>query len=929
MPNHTSLFSQEREPHVQLLNPVAFQKLTGYISETLQQPNWWLEGIHPEDRPFVIRDFLNLRQQGDSLVRRYRFRHAEGYYLWIEDTLQVIARDRQSLQLIALWRDISDALLHEKVAENIHTSRLFAIALYRERFIYANEVFLQSVGASSISELMQYTPLQLVHPCDKEKVAAVVDQRLKGQGQRLDYTFRALDLRQRVHHVCVTSQTIDYHGEPAGLVVLSDVTEQIYHSVLAKLEAGLANAIAQAEDWKSLRHALLTIGVEETAVALLEKHEEAWQVFRAERVVEQLDAHIGRQLDEQHWHDGLYLCVNEATQQALIEALFPEKTDLCDLACLPVLEQGVLRGVLCLARIEPDFFHDSKTRDMLQGISKLLANRLDLYRQARRVALLQKTMLHSQQWWLVTDLNKTILDVNPAVEQISGYSRGEIIGQTPRLFKSGLMPDEYYEKLYAKLAAGEPFEGVFINRHKSGALYYLQGRIIPIELDDGAPGYVFLGQDITSETNLRAEVALLEYTDPLTEGLNKKGFVQQLDLHIKSESDDALEVVVLDLVHFSDFNHAYGVTAGDQLLKDFFAFLQDLDSHTLFVGRIAGDRFALVHQEDNPALSFYAMMPKVKRYLQSYHVEGKPAPLSVVAGISRYPVDGETADTLLFKAELALRHLRDEDDLNKVSFFDVGHDAYVRHYYRALRLIADAYEHNRFEYVYQPYFSITDQTLKGCEALLRIRTEKGELLTPSEFIDHFETAPFLEEVSLQLLNKIEEFLQQTPSNLKISFNITLDLVRCDAFIDVLLALSEAHPRRLVIELTERRFAQLNEHERKKLFYLRETGAFIAVDDFGTGYSSLIYLKTLPLDLLKIDRAFTAEVTRSKQDRTLVEAIITMGQGLELKTLAEGVEEADQLQVLAQLGCDYAQGYYFHRPMEQKDFLQLIKEQIHS
>jgi PAS domain S-box-containing protein/diguanylate cyclase (GGDEF)-like protein len=417
-------------------------------------------------------------------------------------------------------------------------------------------------------------------------------------------------------------------------------------------------------------------------------------------------------------------------------------------------------------------------------------------------------------------------------------------------------------------------------------------------------------------------VQFLSYYDSLS-GLAKRPLFCQRLAHMMSD-DTALGrvqlVVVFDVQKLGAINDSFGRYIGDRLIERIAARLKQSISDPNCLGHFGGGTFAAVlastaHIEDTGRISQNAI---ARLFVEPFLIDDQELRLSIRSGIATFPHDADSADTLVQNAEAALKAAR-EDNEKYMLYGLVTHRPTTRSLALEARL-AGALDREEFLLHYQPKISITTGRVDGFEALLRWRDSQDGLVSPAIFIPLLERSGIIVDVGewvlLQAARDLRAWVAAGFTTVRVAVNVSpLQLRRRDFVERVLKSIQPRikRPAGIDIEITESMLMQDIELSIQKLTELREAGIGVAIDDFGTGYSSLRLLARLPINTLKVDRSFVQGMADSTNDMTLVSTIISLGQAFNLQTVAEGVENAEQLQILRRLRCDQAQGFLFAHP----------------
>jgi diguanylate cyclase (GGDEF)-like protein len=411
--------------------------------------------------------------------------------------------------------------------------------------------------------------------------------------------------------------------------------------------------------------------------------------------------------------------------------------------------------------------------------------------------------------------------------------------------------------------------------------------------------------------------------DVLT-GLPNRAYLQKLlpRLLARAARDDSrLALLYIDLDHFKNVNDSLGHAAGDKLLTAIAHRLRAVVSTHDVVVRMGGDEFVVVANMLPNARVVNSIADRIRRALVvPLDLEGVTMFPCPSIGISVYPEDGTDSEQLLKHADIALNHAKDRGRGNH-QFYTPEMNARLRERFGLERALRQALERNELSIEYQPSFDL--QTLRpvSLEALIRWRTADGTYIPPSRFIPIAEQSGLIVDIGDWVLRhvclQLSEWQRQHVPLLPVSVNISVrqfEHVELASVVSVLADELGIDASLLHFEITESAAMQDSQQHLGSLQALRNLGSRILIDDFGTGYSSLSYLKHLPIDTLKIDRAFVRDMAVDANDAAIVRAIVGVAKSLGLQLVAEGIETAEQLECLRKLDCECGQGFYFSPPV---------------
>lgn len=456
-------------------------------------------------------------------------------------------------------------------------------------------------------------------------------------------------------------------------------------------------------------------------------------------------------------------------------------------------------------------------------------------------------------------------------------------------------------------------------------------------MDLGADDYLtkpFTAQELLAAIDARLKknadlVKQLFQHDTLTNLPNAFAFYEVLRQAIAQHQQLAL--FFLDIDHFNLINNTLGYAVGDQLFQAVANRLQATDQAKLWlIGRLRGDEFALAV----PNLSDTAQITELGRQLlqlirQPFHIYGQEIFLSASVGIAMYPHHAQTAEALGKSADLAMC-LAKQNGGNCFTIFTPDMDARSTEYMAIANSLHRAIEKQEFCVYYQPIFTLASRKILGVEALVRWQHPQMGIVSPNRFIHIAEELGIINELGEWVLGQVAADLGQYHLlGERVSVNIsTLQLLRGDRLVHFLNQLLSAHGisgDHLELEITESSLLQRSETVINNLHRLREMGIRISIDDFGTGYCSLGYLRDLPLDGLKIDRSFIANLEHSHHDQAIVKTILELARSLNLTVTAEGVESPAQLAFLQQHNCQKFQGFLMTPPLPVEKFIHYAAE----
>jgi diguanylate cyclase (GGDEF)-like protein len=423
--------------------------------------------------------------------------------------------------------------------------------------------------------------------------------------------------------------------------------------------------------------------------------------------------------------------------------------------------------------------------------------------------------------------------------------------------------------------------------------------------------------------------------DPLTRLANRRSLIERVEHAIAQAQrhGDKLALLFLDMDKFKSVNDTLGHEVGDQLLIQIAERLNTAVRGTDTVARLGGDEFVVLLEGsvNAPGVTKVAMNI-VESLAEPYEIGPHVVRSSASIGISLYPQDGDSSQSLMKNADLAMYHVK-QQRRGTIQFFHEDLNAKMIQRVRIEHELHQAVANREFELHYQPKVEIASGRVAGVEALLRWHHPRRGLLAAEQFIasaaDHRLLVPIGNWVISEACAQARRWLDSGISTLPIpiAINVTIPQLQREFPLAIRSALNQCGipPSCLQLEITESLLMRDLEQVSSVLREISDSGVTIAIDDFGTGYSSLSLLKTLPIDILKVDQSFIRDLGKEPGDTAIVAAIISMARALTLRVVAEGVETREQLDLLKSLGCDEYQGYLFSQPLPPDELLQRLLE----
>jgi diguanylate cyclase (GGDEF)-like protein/PAS domain S-box-containing protein len=528
--------------------------------------------------------------------------------------------------------------------------------------------------------------------------------------------------------------------------------------------------------------------------------------------------------------------------------------------------------------------------------------------------------------------------ISPQIEDLVGYTAEEWLAD-PDLWSRILHPDDRARALAENARhneTGEPFRLEYRLVHRNGGIVWVYDEA-RVERDPEGKVVSSHGVllDITARKRSDEQVAFHTYHDELTGLPSREMFEELAELSVAraAKHDGAVAVLAVDLVDFRLVNDSLGRPAGDELLIAVAERLREATRETDLVARRGGDQFLLLLADldiedsgpDAAALRAESVAQRVHASLGApFVVDGTEVYLAAAIGVSLYPRDADDAPSMQRNAETAMFDAKRTGGTNFVLSGGAGADSGARlHFVSRLRKAVEA---QRWTLHYQPVVDLADGRMVGVEALIRWIEPDGTIVPPNEFIPLAEELGLIERIGDWVVSELTYQVaawRELDIDLEVGFNLSPrqfwqpDLARR---IRREFQAGGVEPERVLVEVTETSAMMDPDRAQEVLTELTEAGFTIAIDDFGTGYSSLSRLRTMPVRVLKIDRSFVSNVHQDRQAASIVAAFLELANGLDLVTLAEGIETAEELAFLRERGCRLGQGFYFSKPVPPEEII---------
>ena len=538
-----------------------------------------------------------------------------------------------------------------------------------------------------------------------------------------------------------------------------------------------------------------------------------------------------------------------------------------------------------------------------------------------RLRLMASVFENSHEGIIITNDRGIIIDVNQAFIRLTGYNREEVVGNNPRLLKSGHHDADFYSAMWQFIKDTGHWRGEIWNRRKDGALYAELLDVSAVRSSDGTVShYVGIFSDITVMKEHQRQLEQMAHYDPLTRLPNRVLLADRLEAALldAAETGAMLAVAYLDLDGFKPVNDNLGHEAGDLLLVAVSERLKGCVKGIDTVARLGGDEFVIL-------LSFLHSIEDCRRAMdriiavlcEPYRIRDQYLRISASIGVSLYPDDNADPDALLRHADQAM-YLAKRAGRNRYQIFNPGHERRAQEQAELRSRIETALEGNEFVLRYQPRIDLRKHLVTGAEALLLWQHPERGLLPAAEFLPVVENttlaAPLGRWVLLESLRQLEAWWE-AGLHVRVGVNLFGRHLQDESFVEdvqaALAARPAVPPSALELEILE---SMATDAVAGTIAACREIGVRFVLDNFGTGCSSLSCLKRLPLDTLKIDRSLVGDMLIHGENHGIIGGIVALAHAFNHPVVAVGIESVEHAELLMELGCDHGQGYGIARPM---------------
>ena len=536
---------------------------------------------------------------------------------------------------------------------------------------------------------------------------------------------------------------------------------------------------------------------------------------------------------------------------------------------------------------------------------------------------------------MITDSEKKILSVNPAFIQMFGYEEEELVGQEPMIVTSLKQDRNFYKRMWYSLMIRDRWTGKMYNKTKSGKILPVWLTITVVRDKIGAiANFIAIYTNLEEIIEMEEKADFLAYHDSLTRLPNRAHFEREIVriFDLAKKNNEMIAILFIDLDRFKVINDTLGHHVGDEMLINLAKRIKNILRKDDLLARIGGDEFVIIldplKTKQNAAMMADKILSVIREpiHVQNYHLN-----TTASIGIALYPDDGSEKGEIIKHADSAMYYAK-EKGKDRYEFYTKQLSIDIQLRLDLEQELKHALKKKELYVHYQPQYDLKSGKVSGAEALVRWYNPMLGQVSPELFISVAEDTGMIIDIGYFVFEEAcREYMHWKEQGLKvdnISVNISSIQFRQEGMLEHFKKVIEKEgisPQNIEVEITERFIMEYSTTNLTILEDLREIGCQISIDDFGTGYSSMSYIKSLPLDTIKIDKSFVTDLPHNTHDVEVSKAIIALSKSLGYQVIAEGIENELQEAFLRENGCDVGQGYYFAKPMDASAFVAFTKE----
>lgn len=547
----------------------------------------------------------------------------------------------------------------------------------------------------------------------------------------------------------------------------------------------------------------------------------------------------------------------------------------------------------------------------------------------QRLRVIERIYENVDEGMIITDRNGNIIWLNKSFADITGYEREELLGKNPRILSSGKQDELFYQNMWYSINKTGSWKGEIYDKRKDETIFPQWLTILKVENElDGNINYIGVTSDISELKSQQEKIRELAYKDNLTMLYNRSYLLEHGNNNIieSTKLGYGASVLFIDLDKFKEINDTFGHKTGDHVLRVISSRMRTALKSSDLISRVGGDEFVIILGRINSRSHTINVMDRIiDSVIQPINISGINHRIDVSIGIAEAPLDGRDISELINKADKAMYKAKNIPGSTFEFYLDPSSKDEEK--YGFMNLSVEDIS-TQLEFYFQGIIDVYTKNIIGAEALIRWNNPGFGTVGPDIFLDKISKPSSSGALLKWELNQVADSINAMKAagikDIKISINLTADQMEIFKLHDIFMeAVSSKNldTSMLEVEITEDMYIKNLDKVKENIFDLERLGVTITIDDFGKGYSSLASIQELKMSKIKIDKSFIDGLPNSKKSIQLVSTMLAMAKNLDVKVVAEGVENNDQYEFLRFLGCDYIQGFHFYEPLSLHDFIQ--------
>ena len=802
-------------------------------------------------------------------------------------------------------------VLNDEILKFADSTELLGIYLYQNsgKIVFANKAFLNLLEYTK-EDLLKIDLLQTVEDGHKEEAKKIIERRCKGESFSREFReFKYITKSGMIVPVINFGYTVIYKNKPSGLVFVVDLLKQKTYESLLRITNEIIETAESTLSEQDLLRRIVEILVEKGEFDLVSAFKKIKNdVFKLLSIkhkntkIESIFANFGIKPEAFGLKEAIKKKVPISINTILLDKEKKKKLGL-SVCTIPITVDNKNEYLITIFSRTKNIFSE-QLKHYVETLHFLFLTAIEKIRTNKVNKILNTVINENFDLVVITDENFNIEYTNSSFPELLGKKEQDVIGNKINNFIKDINISElnHSHSQMIQLRVNGEYRTFFLH-------------ISSVSLN--RKYFIFAAKNTKENPALNFAIETYLKKDQLTGLPNRKAFIDSIKKFIQRARHKKTigAILIIDPANFSKINEAYGFQTGDEILikisKRLISFLRDYD----IVSKLESERFGVLLKDIEREEDIYVVAFRLLKLLSKpYQTQRKKINIGFNIGIGVYPSDSTDPEDLINKSHIAIEDAKLKGE-GSIGFYREDLKVSILKRLKIQEESLDAMEKGELKLFLQPYYSVLDYSAKGAEALVRW-IKKNHTISPGEFIPVLEQAGLIQRLDRYMTNKVLTFLSNRKSSIPISLNISPDTLHDDTYVEYII--EEVKNRGLKnlmnVEITERTFMKNLDSAIEKIIKLKNNGIGVLIDDFGTGYSSLSYLSQLPVDYVKIDISFVRKVSDDAKTYSIVKTIIYLAKELGMKTIAEGVENKNQIKLLKQAGCDYLQGFYFSKPV---------------